>query len=84
VDVVGHANNSRYVEWICNCFPMGWYEEHAIEWMQVNYDHEVRPGETVNISSGEVNGKDGLWYLTGKLAERDERAFEAAICWKLR
>ena len=49
VDLMGHVNNTRYVEWICNCFPQEKYQQEQIAWLQINYNNEVRPNEIVQL-----------------------------------
>ena len=31
VDIVGHVNNSRYVEWMCDAFPLEMFSRHKLE-----------------------------------------------------
>ena len=51
VDLVGHVNNARYVEWIANCFPLEQFQDQRIAWLQVNYLAEVKAGERVVTSA---------------------------------
>lgn len=79
VDMLGHVNNSRYVEWICDSFPMEAFSQHKLDWLQVNYDHEVRPGEEVSVLANPVGEDANLWALEGVNRSNDTRAFEAAL-----
>lgn len=81
VDVMGHANNARYIEWISDCFS---FEEHSAArpaWMQINYLNEVRPGESVELLRGRRNGgaAAGTWYVTGMNLTTGAKAFEAEL-----
>ncbi|HZW03286.1 MAG TPA: acyl-ACP thioesterase domain-containing protein [Anaerolineaceae bacterium] len=82
VDALGHVNNSRYVEWICDCFPMDMFSQHKLDWLQINYDHEIRPGEEVSVRANPVAQQAGLWALEGQNLSNETRAFEAALRWK--
>jgi len=82
VDVLGHVNNSRYVEWICDAFPMEQYRQRQIAWMQINYDHEVLPGEEISIRSCPADGSESLWMVEGFNLARDTRSFAAAVAWQ--
>lgn len=82
VDVVGHVNNSRYVEWICDAFPLETFREHRLDWMQINYEHEILPGEDVSILVSRQEGDDGLWAVKGLNRSKDTCAFEALLRWR--
>lgn len=82
VDMLGHVNNSRYVEWICDAVPMEMISRHQLDWLQINYDREVRPGEEVSVLANPVPSDANLWALEGINQSNDTRAFEAALRWK--
>ena len=82
VDVLGHVNNSRYVEWICDTFTLDEYRRRSLDWIQVNYDHEIRPGEEVALLSHESAEIPGLWGVQGLNHSNDTRAFEAVLHWR--
>ena len=79
VDEVGHMNNTRYVERICDAFDLDYYRAHQIAWMQVNYDKEVRYGEELAIYKKQTEGQDELFGLRGVNLSSDTRAFEAVV-----
>lgn len=81
VDIVGHTNNSRYVEWICDAFPITTYQEQDLDWIQVNYNHEVLPGEQVSIRVKQMDN-DGMWGIQGINIINQTVAFESALRWK--
>ncbi len=74
VDMLGHVNNARYVEWACDSLPLELFRERRLQWLQVNYQSEVRPGERVAVHAGE---HDGAWGIYGRNLDRGQRAFEA-------
>jgi len=82
VDMLGHVNNSRYVEWICDAFPMDMYEQNTLDWIQINYDHEIRPGEEVALSVNEQAGEDATWQVVGNNCTNETLAFEALLHWR--
>ena len=81
VVLMGHVNNSRYVEWICDCFPLEFYNFHRIESIQVNYNHEVKPGERLSITAGRRNGEKSQWVLQGMNMTTSGKAFDALLSW---
>ena len=79
VDMLGHVNNSRYVEWICDALPAEMIVQRPLDWVQVNYDREVRSGEEVAVTANPVPPDGNLWALQGLNRSNGTRAFEAAI-----
>ncbi len=82
VDMLGHVNNSHYVEWICDTFPMEEYQKRRIDWMQVNYDHEIRPGEEVALLASHDGNDNALWTVEGVNCNNQTRAFTSVLKWR--
>ncbi len=82
VDILGHVNNSRYVEWICDAFPLELFRQRRLDWMQINYEHEVLPGEEVSILAHPIDVDPDLWALEGLNRSNSGRAFEALLRWQ--
>ena len=81
VDLMGHVNNARYVEWICDCFPASQFASHKLDWLQINYVNEVKPSERVSIATGQSISPAGVWAIQGSNMDTSSRAFEAIIKW---
>lgn len=82
VDILNHVNNSRYVEWICDAFQPETFVQHKLDWLQINYDNETRPGEAVSILVNPVENAASLWALEGINLSTGKRAFESVVHWK--
>jgi acyl-ACP thioesterase len=82
VDIVGHVNNTRYVEWICDAFPLDMFKQHKLDWMQINYEHEILPGEEVSILVNPTAQDAHLWSLEGRNCSNNTRAFESLLRWQ--
>jgi len=81
VDVVGHVNNSRYPEWICDAFPTQYYQDHQFDWMQINYNHETLPEEEVSLFKESLN-QNGLWGIHGYNNNHSTSSFDSLVQWK--
>lgn len=81
VDVLGHVNNSRYIDWITDCFSMEEHQTHHLTWLQINYLNEVKPGEAVRLARGERPGQPSNVYVTGTNQTTGAKAFEAEMGW---
>jgi acyl-ACP thioesterase len=82
VDMLGHVNNSRYVEWICDAFPLDMYQHNTLDWIQINYDHEVRPGEEVALLVEDVPGDNHTYKVIGENLSTNTRAFASELHWR--
>jgi medium-chain acyl-[acyl-carrier-protein] hydrolase len=81
VDLMGHVNNARYIEWITDSFPMQQFQTRQLEWLQINYLSEIKPAEIISICS-EADKKDSsISYILGKNLTAGNTAFEAALKW---
>jgi acyl-ACP thioesterase len=79
VDILGHVNNARYIDWVTDCFSL---EEHRAKkpaWIQINYLNEVKPGETVNLFRGQNPADPRQWYVTATNQNTGAKSFEAEI-----
>ncbi len=81
LDVMGHVNNARYIEWMADCFDPDEHTNKKLEWIQINYASEVLPGEEVSLRSAPHPTEAGIHLFEGWNLTREVRAFEAAWCW---
>ena len=82
IDQMGHVNNARYVEWVADAFPFEQHSAARLDWLQINYVGEVKPGEEISISAGPTAGEDGVWAIQGVNLSNPGLAFEAVAGWK--
>jgi medium-chain acyl-[acyl-carrier-protein] hydrolase len=82
VDILGHVNNSRYVDWICDAFPFSDFQQKRLDWLQINYEREIKPDEEVNILSKVLDENPRQWLIEGNNQSSGLRAFEAMLEWK--
>jgi medium-chain acyl-[acyl-carrier-protein] hydrolase len=81
VDLIGHVNNARYIDWVSDCFSFEEHQAGQLCWLQINYINEVRPGETVRLARGAYPENTNQWYITGTNQHTGQKAFEAALEW---
>jgi len=82
IDLVGHVNNARYIEWVCDTFPIDWHLSHQLEALQINYDREVHPEDEVSVKVAPLNGQPGAFALSGQNLTQSTEAFTASVSWK--
>jgi acyl-ACP thioesterase len=79
VDLMGHVNNAVYVDWVCDALPPSYFQDRQLAAVQVNYNKEVRPAESVAIQVGQA---DGQMTLKGVNQATGDIAFESQVLWK--
>jgi medium-chain acyl-[acyl-carrier-protein] hydrolase len=84
IDMMGHVNNARYVEWICDCFPIDHFKSHRIDWLQINYLNEVKPGDVLSTTAGPRPENPQEWVIKATNQTNANWAFEAAVRWQPR
>lgn len=82
VDMQGHVNNSRYIEWICDCFPLEQYRTHTLEELQINYNHEILPGEEVALLVNQPQAGEESYTVEGLNRSNGTQAFECSLHWR--
>ena len=82
IDVVGHVNNARYIEWVCDAFPIDWHLSHQLEALQINYDREIHPEDEVIVKVISQDDQPGVFTLAGHNLTQNTESFTAAVSWK--
>ncbi|MED4603144.1 thioesterase [Paenibacillus validus] len=73
IDVNGHLNNSKYVDFIVDCFSIEQYRSCRVKSIQVNYVQEALPGDTISFfRDASALAEAGLIYIEGR-SEQDGR-----------
>jgi len=52
IDMHHHVNNSRYISWMLDTYPMEYHQMHRVSRMEVNYLGEAHCGDTLSIKTG--------------------------------
>lgn len=73
-DINGHVNNVRYADFACDALPAEMLRGNVyVSELQIGFLAECRPGETIQISAGQYDGK---WYVEG---QEGGKRFDAAL-----
>lgn len=62
VDYNGHTNNTKYVVWALDALPQELVFNHDLKEMDINYNKESHPCETVTLQSVHAGGE---WFVEG-------------------
>lgn len=79
IDFNGHLNNSKYVDFMMDCFTMEDHEKYRMKTIEVNYISEALPGDTIIVYKDLSALSSNLVYFEG-VAEKDNKpVFKAQI-----
>ncbi len=93
IDMYGHVNNTRYVEWILNSIPPGIHKKKFISSFTIEYLHETKLGDEVDIFGQGLITEDPdradvqtplSTLVKGVRREDDQVVFRAKLDWKNR
>lgn len=62
IDLNGHLNNTKYIEYVLDLKTTDFYKEHKIKHVLINYEKELRDNETLELYSNNQNPE----YIIGK------------------
>ncbi|MBP1677498.1 MAG: acyl-ACP thioesterase [Bacteroidetes bacterium] len=54
IDINGHVSSMRYLEWVCDCLSLDYYQNYKIKRFEVNYLNEILYGENVSVFYNET------------------------------
>lgn len=49
IDFNGHLNNSKYVDYIMDCFLPDFHKRHPIHTIEINFNQEALPGDSITL-----------------------------------
>lgn len=80
IDINGHTNSTRYVEWISDCFSLDVYRQKRIKRFEINYVNEILFDEEISIFVNEIEKDDFRFEIRkeGKTACRARMVLTAA------
>ena len=55
IDLNGHLNNTKYMDYILDIHSSGFYKKHRIKHVTINYLHEVKDDSTIKMYSNVAN-----------------------------
>lgn len=68
VDMIGHVNNVRYIDWLVNGFPLSHWEEHQLAYFEVNFIAEAAYGDEIRVGI-----KEGETYLAKAISMQEKK-----------
>lgn len=79
VDFNGHLNNSKYIDFISDCFEIDKHERNTVRTVEVNYINEALPGDTLVLYKDISHIDSNLLYIEGVSEENGNVVFKAQV-----
>ena len=77
LDMTAHVNNARYADWFCNALGADVMRKERISSMILNYNAEIREGQTVRLALTRQGGRAAMTGTAG-----DRNAFEIGCAFQ--
>jgi acyl-ACP thioesterase len=74
LDVNGHVNNARYVDWLCDSLPLHVHKARAIHNLLINYTKEILPSTPVRCT---LCLQENAFSMLGEARDGGQVFFEA-------
>ena len=82
IDFYGHVNNTRYVDWCMNAFPMEHHRHFEVAGMTINYLLEVRDKEIITILAS--TSQSPASFLEGRRNTDGKSVLRLELDWRKR
>jgi len=78
IDVNNHVNNTRYLDWVMDCFDGNFHREHLLKSFTLEFLGEMHWGDEVEL----LSGKEGSsFHIQAVNSQTGKVAFKADIDW---
>lgn len=79
VDMNGHLNNSRYIDYIMDCFSLEGHQKYQVKAIEVDYLNEALPGDSLVLYKNMSALDSNVVYIEG-IREKDKKtSFKAHL-----
>ena len=78
IDVNNHVNNTRYLDWVMDCFDSEFHQSHQLKSFTLEFLGEMHWGDEVEL----LSGQEGLsFHIQAMNKETKKIAFRADVDW---
>lgn len=81
IDVNNHVNNTRYLDWVMDCFDHEFYLRNNLKSFSLEFLGEMHWGDEVELFSGQ---EGNAWHIQAVNQQTGKIAFKADLGWKER
>lgn len=81
LDRHNHVNNTRYVEWVINAFPVNWLMEHEMAAFRIDYQGESHQDDEIAVYADQPGGMN-TWIKAIRISDQ-KIIFKAFVSWRI-
>ncbi|MCM3570276.1 acyl-[acyl-carrier-protein] thioesterase [Neobacillus mesonae] len=82
IDFNGHINNSKYVDYIMDCFQVEDLKNHSIQSIDINFNQEALPGDSLALFKDISKLDENIIYIEGENQSTQSVVFKSFIIIK--
>jgi medium-chain acyl-[acyl-carrier-protein] hydrolase len=79
VDLNEHLNNSKYVDFIMDCFSLEDHKQHSVKTVEISYVNEILPGETLILYKDVSSLDSNSIYIEGVKETDGKPVFKSKV-----
>jgi len=85
IDYNDHVNNTKYVDYSYDCFPLDYHKKNRVKAFEINFINEGKYGETLDLLSSaypadsRTDSLDEAFFIEGKAKEDGRVVFKAKM-----
>ncbi len=79
IDMNEHLNNSKYLDYIMDCFSIEEHKNYFSKSIEIHYIHEALPGDTLILRKGIDESDKGIVYVEGTSENSDLVVFKSKL-----
>lgn len=81
IDIVQHVNNTKYVDFILDSFPLETHLDKKMSSIQINFIQELKLGDSLNISQAQSHVDARIYYIDGT-NQHGKMIFQSEVIWE--
>lgn len=82
IDMNGHLNNAKYIDFIMDCFTIENHKQYMVQNIEINFIHELMPGESLLLYRDLSQLEDHVIYIEGRHETNMNIAFKVCAIIK--
>lgn len=79
IDFNGHLNNSKYVDYIMDCFHVKDHKNYTLQTIDLNFNQEALPGDSITLYKDTSGLDENLIYIEGVNQKDNSLVFKSLI-----
>lgn len=79
IDFNGHLNNSKYVDYIMDCFDVSEHEKYEMKSIVVHFTNEAMPGEVIELHKDTSAVEENILYIEGLNSKTEKVVFKSRL-----